>query len=93
MFSAGADGLATKCKSLCHPEGNPGANFKSISHRCYLREVEFEWELTNKKIYLPLGCLQGGTRVVGTYTRLVGLPQEEEGGVPTLALWAVSRVG
>jgi len=40
-----------------HPGGNPGENLKSISHRCYLREVAFEWELT---LYLPLGCLQGG---------------------------------
>ena len=29
-----------------HPGGNPGANFKSISHRCYLFEVAFAWELT-----------------------------------------------
>ena len=29
-------------------------------HRCYLREVAFEWELTKETIYLPLGCLQGG---------------------------------
>ena len=25
-----------------------------------LREVAFEWELTNETIYLPLGCLQSG---------------------------------
>ena len=31
-----------------------------ISHRCYLREVACEWELTKETIYLPLGCLQGG---------------------------------
>ena len=43
-----------------HPGGNPGANLESISHRCYLREVAFEWELTEETIYLPLGCLQGG---------------------------------
>jgi len=42
-----------------HPGGNPGANLKSISHRCYLREVAFEWELTKETIYFPLGCLQG----------------------------------
>ena len=29
-----------------HPAGNPRANLESISHRCYLREVAFEWELT-----------------------------------------------
>ena len=41
------------------PGGNPGANLKSISHRCCLREVAFEWELTKETIHLPLGCLQG----------------------------------
>ena len=45
-----------------HPGGNPGANLKSISHRCFLLEVAFEWELTKETIYLPLGCLQGGAR-------------------------------
>ena len=44
-----------------HPGGNPGANLKSISHRCHLFEVAFVWELTNETIHLPLGCLQGGT--------------------------------
>ena len=44
-----------------HPGGNPGANFKSISHRCHLREVAIEWELTKETIHLPLGCLQGGS--------------------------------
>ena len=29
-----------------HPGGNPGANVKSISHRCHLFEVAFVWELT-----------------------------------------------
>ena len=37
-----------------------GANLKSISHRCYLFEVAFVWELTKETIVLPLGCLQGG---------------------------------
>jgi len=36
------------------------ANFKSISHRCYLFEVAFVWELTKETIDLPLVCLQGG---------------------------------
>jgi hypothetical protein len=36
---------------------------KSISHRCFPREVAFKWELTNEIIYLPMGWLQGGTRV------------------------------
>ena len=43
-----------------HPGGNPGANLKSISHRCYLFEVAFVWELSKETIVLPLGCLQGG---------------------------------
>ena len=43
-----------------HPGGNPGANLKSISHRCYLILVAFVWELTKETIHLPLGCLQGG---------------------------------
>ena len=34
---------------------------KSISHRHYLREMEFAWESTKETIYLPLGCLQGGS--------------------------------
>jgi len=37
-----------------HPGGNPGANIKSISHRYYLRDVAFEWELTKQTVYLPL---------------------------------------
>jgi len=45
-----------------HPGGNTGANLKSTSHRCYLWEVVFEWELTEETIYLPLNCLQGGWR-------------------------------
>ena len=46
----------------CHPGGNRGANLEPITHRCYLSKVAFEWELTIKTIYLPLGCLQGGMR-------------------------------
>ena len=46
-----------------HPGSNPGSNLKSITHRCYLREVAFERELTKEIICLPLGCLQGGFRV------------------------------
>ena len=46
---------------LGHPPWRqPGADLKSISHRCYLREVVFEWELTQETICLPLSCLQGG---------------------------------
>jgi len=45
-----------------HPGGNPGANLKSISHRCHPILVAFVWELTKETIHLPLGCLQGGDR-------------------------------
>jgi hypothetical protein len=55
-IGSGAGGVM----SVCHPGGNPGANLKLDSHRCYLREVAFEWELTKETIYLPLGYLQGG---------------------------------
>ena len=48
-------------RSHSHPGGNPGANIKTISHKYYIREEEFECELTKETIYLPLGCLQGGT--------------------------------
>ena len=44
-----------------HPGGNPGANLKSISHRCHPILVAFVWELTKETIHLPLGCLQGGS--------------------------------
>ena len=53
---------------------SPGANLLSISHRYCLREVAFEWELTQETIYLPLRCLQGEVRytapilVTGRYT-------------------------
>ena len=47
-------------RALRHPGGNPGANLKPISHRCYRFEVAFVWELTKETIHLPLGCLQGG---------------------------------
>ena len=43
-----------------HPGVNLRANHKSISHRCHLFEVEFEWDLTKATIHLPLGCLHGG---------------------------------
>ena len=54
-----------------HPGDNSGANLKSITHRYYLFEVAFVWELTNETIGLPLGCLQGGgnyQKVLRTFT-------------------------
>jgi hypothetical protein len=56
------------------PGGNPGANRKSISHRCYLREEAFERELTKETIYLPLGCLQGGTLSHSSTSDPIGVP-------------------
>jgi len=55
-----AEVAALPCKRALHPGGNPGANLKSTSHRCYLFEVAFVWELTKETIVLPLGCLQDG---------------------------------
>ena len=43
-----------------HPGGDPGADRKSISHRCHLILVGFVFELTDKTINFSLGCLQGG---------------------------------
>jgi len=47
-------------RARIHPGGNPGANLKSISHRCHPILVAFASELTQETIHLPLGCLQGG---------------------------------
>jgi len=45
-------------KTPTHPGGDPGANLKSISHRCYLEEVACVLELTKETIDSSLGCLQ-----------------------------------
>ena len=42
-----------------HPGGDPGANLKSISHRCHPILVAFIWELTKENLDLPLGRLHG----------------------------------
>ena len=57
----GAPALQQDSWPPSHPGGNPGANLKSIFHRCYLFEVAFIWELTKDTIVLPMGCLQGDT--------------------------------
>ena len=60
---AGGDvGLMQSFKAPNHPGGYPRADPKSFSHKCYLRQVAFEWKLTQETIHLPLGCLQGGHR-------------------------------
>ena len=55
--------LATSPFDAVHPLFplwmQPRGKSKSISHRCYLREVAFDWELTNETIYLPLCGFQG----------------------------------
>ena len=43
-----------------HPGVELRANLKLISHRCYLFDVAFVWELTIKIIVLPLSCIQSG---------------------------------
>ena len=52
-----------------HPGGNPETNLKLISHRCYLFEEAFVWELTEETIVLLLGCLQGGFQVARIIAR------------------------
>ena len=53
------EGVA-RIKEQCGDRPNPGANLKSISHRCHPILVAFVWELTKETIDLPRGCLQGG---------------------------------
>ena len=70
----------TKFKHQPHPGGKPGADLESTSHRCYFREVVFEWELTKETIHLPLDCLQGGRgwleeRVGRRIDVLTGIPR------------------
>ena len=55
----GIDLMIDSWLSLSHPGVELRANLKSISHRCYLREVVFESDLTKETIHLPLSCLQG----------------------------------
>ena len=55
------EGRCPRCHPS-HPGGDPGANLRSISHRCHPILVAVVWELTEETINLPLGCLQGGQR-------------------------------
>ena len=40
-------------RSSLHPGGNPGANLKSISHRCHPILLACVWDLTEETINLP----------------------------------------
>jgi len=57
-----ADEEPAVVKVTTQPRGK--SYLESISHRCYLFEVAFVWELTKETISLPLGCLQRGHRCV-----------------------------
>ena len=59
-YRGAPEGEMSADDEVLFPGGNPGAKCKSISHRCYLRQVAFQLELTQETIYLPPGCLQGG---------------------------------
>ena len=49
------------CIEVCPAlEATQGQILSQISHRYYLFEVAFVWELTKETIVLPLGVLQGG---------------------------------
>jgi len=67
-----ADQRTQLCTVCVHPGGNPGENLKSISYRCHLFEVAFEWGFTKETINFSLGCLKGGKGrwVVEQRTRL-----------------------
>ena len=60
LFTPTRTSLTSKAGDACRPGGDPGANLKSISHRCHPILVAFVWELANETIHLPRGCLQGG---------------------------------
>ena len=47
-----------------HSEDDPGEILKSIALRCYFLAVAFVWELTEETMNWPLGCLQGGSRIL-----------------------------
>ena len=56
------------------------ANLPSVSHRCHLFEVAFVWKMTEETINLPLGCLQGGVKVVAVLDRDAALTRLPPGG-------------
>ena len=50
IFTPSTTALNASYAVTPQPGGNPGANLKSISQRCYLFEVAFVWELTKETI-------------------------------------------
>ena len=81
-----SSGREPRDKVGVRPVGNTGANLKTISHRCCLREVAFEWEFTEETIYLRLGCLQGGGCTQEAVWAVVNPPH-------TFACFRVTRSG
>jgi len=75
-----------------HPGGNPEANLKSISHRCYLEEVAFAWELTKETIVLPLGCLHGGEMSERTASTATSVPTARPPHVEFRGVWSQSSL-
>ena len=69
-FTEAAGLITADGKAHTHPGGDPGANFKTISKRCYFFEVAFVWELTKETIVLPLGCLQRGLHLTSNTLHL-----------------------
>ena len=53
---------------MFHPGCNPGANLKSISHRCHPILVAFVWELTQPSI-CPVGASRAGFNEVSSPVR------------------------
>ena len=50
LYSPRMKAGGTSAGALHYPGGNPGAKFKSISHRCHPILVAFARELTNETI-------------------------------------------
>jgi len=61
--------VAQRVSELIHPGGNPGANLKSISHRCHPILVAFAWDLTEKTSICPWVA----SRVAGFRAHLLGV--------------------
>ena len=75
LARATPDCCSTQFKTAFHPGGNPGANLEAISHRYFLRQVAFEWELTSKTVYSPLGCLLGGVQICSNFRSFDHVPR------------------